>query len=369
MSAPRYLGCPAVVPGRHRHTQAELAAALRGRLTELDGADSIRKMVGFIYEHSAIEHRHLEVELAQIAERSDWYLLVNDATFSLARRALAALAKAGTALAELDGLIVVSSAFAGFPALSRRLQVEFGLDLELRCYDLAGLGCAGPTHGLELADMLVATGACKNVAVVCADAMGTHGESRIHHQIPSMSQLVAHCLASDGSAALTVSAAPPKHGSSLAYTDCRLSSRLWPESLAENDFTTSTDNQPLIAVGKAIRTRLLDELGPMIADIDPDTSFFHPGGAALMRILGTARPELSATLELSSTVLRERGNIGAASILFVLNAAWTQHEWTRSDARIGPTLRMIALGPGIVSTQLLLTGVDLPTRAHCDARA
>lgn len=348
----RYLGRPVVVPGRHSYPQAELAAAFRGRLAGLDGADSIRQMVGFVYEHAAIEQRHLEFELAEIDARRDWYLLVNDANLSLARRTLTALAAAGTALRELDGLIVVSSSFAGFPALSRLLQVEFELRPDALCYDLAGLGCAGPTHGLQLADMLISTGACRRVAILCVDAMGTHGESRTHNRVPSMSQLVAHCLASDGAAALTVGVAPEPDGASRVYTSCRLDSRLWPESLGENDFTTSADNQPLIGVGKAIRTRLLDELGPLIADVDPDTSFFHPGGAALMRTLGSARPELASTLELSSMILREHGNIGAASVLWVLHAAWTQGR------RLGPTLRLIALGPGIVSTMLRLDGVD-----------
>jgi predicted naringenin-chalcone synthase len=122
--------------------------------------------------------------------------------------------------------------------------------------------------------------------------------------------------------------------------------------------SASEDNQPFIAVGKAIRTRLLDELGPVIADVDPDTTLFHPGGAALMRNLATARSALGPTLALSSRILAAHGNIGSASVLWVLDQAW-------QEARVhGPELRLVALGPGIVSTDLLLTGVEVDDGAR-----
>ncbi|MFV8752985.1 hypothetical protein ACNOYE_20760 [Nannocystaceae bacterium ST9] len=347
-----HLERPIVEPGLHTHDQAELAEAMRRRIADLPGVEPIRQMVGFVYEHAAIERRHLEIGLAELATRTDWYRLVNQATTSLARRALARLIRPDLPAAEFDALIVVSSTFAGFPALSRLLQVELGLRLDALCYDLAGLGCAGPTHGLHLASLLIESGACRRVALVCADVMGTHGESRVHHEVPSMSQLVAHCLASDGAAALVVSREPTS-AACLRWTSTRLDTRLWPESLTENDFTASADNQPFIAVGKAIRTRLLDELGPLLAELEPETALFHPGGASLMRSLASVDPRLIPTLEISSAVLREHGNVGSASVLWVLHDAW------RAGRPLGPNLQLIALGPGIVSTRLRLSGASV----------
>ena len=150
----------------------------------------------------------------------------------------------------------------------------------------------------------------------------------------------------------------PSTQASIGWDSCRLESRLWPDSLGENDFTASTDNQPLISVGKDIRTRLVGELGPLISDIDPETALFHPGGAALMRALGSANPELVPTLQVSSAILRDHGNIGAASILWVLDAVWNDGR------RLGPRLRLIALGPGIVSTKLCFEGVVGPASSN-----
>ena len=355
----RYLSRPVVVPGRHTYSQRQLAEVFRRRLAELEGSESIRQMVGFVYEHSTIEQRHLEESVEAIEARSGWYRLVNAATLSLARRTLEALladATLGLEAESFDALVVVSASYAGFPSLSRFLQTEIGMRLDALCYDLTGLGCAGPTHGLHLADMLIQSGACRRVCVICADVMGTHGESRVHNETPNMSQLVAHCLASDGGAAVVLSAEPfGAEGASLSWRSCRLHSHLWPDSLAENDFTASEDNQPLISVGKEIRTRLLPELGPVVERCDPATTYFHPGGASLMRQLGAHFPDFVPTLDISSGVLREHGNIGSASVLWVLHDAW------QAGRSFGPTLRLIALGPGIVSTMLELEGVNQGT--------
>ncbi|KIG13409.1 Chalcone synthase [Enhygromyxa salina] len=353
--ARRYLERPVVEPGLHTYAQTELAELFRRRLTKLKGSEQIRQMVGFVYEHAGIEQRHLEVSVAEIESRSGWYRLVNAATASLAQRVITKLLREDLPADSFDALVVVSASYAGFPSLSRLLQTELGMRPEALCYDLTGLGCAGPTHGLHLADMLLTTGAAQRVCLVCADVMGTHGESRVHNEVPNMSQVVAHCLASDGAAAVVVSA-KPSSSSCISWDGCRLDTRLWPNSLAENDFTASEDNQPLISVGKEIRTRLLDELGPTVAAANPDTTYFHPGGASLMRQLGASFPAFAPTLDISSKVLREHGNIGSASVLWVLHEAWAQHE--AGQRAFGPDLRLIALGPGIVSTQLCLTGVS-----------
>lgn len=347
-----------VEPGRHTYPQPELAEALRRRLEGLSGVDSIRQMVGFVYAHSTITQRHIERPLPELERRSDWYRIVNEATFDLARRALARLVEARGDPGSIDGLVVVSSSFAGFPSLGRRLQSALGIGLDAACYDLAGLGCAGPTHGLHLAHMLLGSGR-RRVAMVCADALATHGESRVHHGPPSMSQLVAHCLASDGAAAVLVER-EPSAPAVLSWGPAELRSRLWPDTLGENDFTASADGQPFISVGKGIRTRLRDELLPLLEGVDPASTLFHPGGAALMKILGEACPPLQPTLDVSSAVLRDHGNIGSASVLWVLDRALRQH------LRLGPVLRLVALGPGIVSTMLSVSEVRGPASGAGD---
>ena len=348
-----------VEPGRHAYPQAELAAALRDRIAALPDARPLTQMVGFVAQRSGIDTRHLELDLETIDARSDWYRLVNEATLSMARRALLSLCGGDVAeLRGLDGLITVSSTFAGFPALSRRLQADLGLDRDALCYDLSGLGCAGPTQGLFLADTLLASGACRRICVVCADAMGTHGESRTHRTLPDVSQVVAHCLASDGAAAMLLDADRPDAGDPPLFTwrACALDTRMWDDALDQNDFTASADNQPLISVGQAIRTRFIEELAPFLTpDALASSMFIHPGGAALMKQMARAYPPLEATVARSSHVLRTHGNVGSASVLFVLADALER------GATLSSECRLVALGPGIVSTILTLGKIEVPT--------
>ena len=347
-----HLEGPIVEPGRHTHPQLELAETFRRRLDGVEGAESIRQMVGFVYEHSSITQRHVEMEQVEAHRRADWIRQVNEATLGMAQRTLERVFATGVDPGQIDGLVVVSSSYVGFPSLGRILQARLGIHPDALCYDLTGLGCAGPTHGLHLANLLL-QGDRRRVCVVCVDAMATHGESRVHHTVPTMSQVVAHCLASDGAAAVVVGREPSER-SVLSWEKCEFHSRLWAGTLAENDFTASEDGQPFMAVGKGIRTRLTEELLPVLEGVEPETTLFHPGGAALMRILGEARPDLQSTIDLSSEVLSRHGNIGSASVLWVLDEA------LRRTMPRGPSLRLVALGPGIVSSMLSLTGVQGP---------
>ncbi|MFT5680368.1 MAG: alkylresorcinol/alkylpyrone synthase [Myxococcota bacterium] len=335
--------------GAHTRSQDELAATFRGKLAAVPDSKKISQLVGFIYARSGISARHLEADPVEIEARDDWYALVNEATFSLACRTLESLFSSGEEPGALDGLIIVSASYAGFPGLSRRLQDRYDFPLEARCYDLAAMGCGGSTQGLELAQTLVTQGTCRRVLVLCVDVMGTHGEARKHRIVPDVSQVVAHCLASDGAAAVVV-ADKPGPRTVLSYETGRLFTQLWPDSLDLNDFTADADNQPFIAVGKDIRTRLLGQLQDLLSSLHGPL-VMHPGGTALMQILAEHFPTRKDEIHLALSILQDNGNIGAASALWVLERA------LQRGLDLNGTCQLFALGPGIVSTLFTMDGV------------
>ena len=343
------------VAGAHTYGQARLADELHAALEPLADARSVAQLVRFVYQHSAIAERHLEVPLERAQERGDWVRLVNEATLSLCERSLEQLFAVDGALpaSECDGLVAVSSSHVGFPGLTRLVQERLGFPLDALSFDLGALGCAGPTQGLHLATTLVASGACRNVCLVCVDAMGTHGAARRHVRAPSLAQVVAHCLASDGAAALVVGQDPgPKP--LLSFRGATLRNQLWPGSLDLNDFTADGDNQPFMSVGKEIRNRIVVELEPIV-DAEPLRTapiLFHPGGAALMKLISDRWPALADSVAISCAVLARHGNLGSSSLLWVLAEAIAR------GAPLTPRLRLAALGPGIVSTLLTLDGVE-----------
>jgi predicted naringenin-chalcone synthase len=345
----------ATVAGAHTYAQARLADELHAELEPLGDARAVAQLVRFVYAHSAIVERHLEVPLEEARRRDDWVRLVNEATLSLCLRSLGELfaGEGAPPASACDGLVAVSSSHAGFPGLTRLIQERLGFPLDALTFDLGALGCAGPTQGLYLATTLVATGACRNVCLVCVDAMGTHGAARRHRRAPSMAQVVAHCLASDGGAALVISKDPGPRPL-LSFRAAMLRNQLWPGALDLNDFTADEDNQPFMSVGKEIRNRIVEELAPTVEDPAARGSpiLFHPGGAALMKLLAERWPELADSIALSCAVLAQHGNLGSSSLLWVLAEAMARRE------TLAPRLRLAALGPGIVSTLLTLEGVE-----------
>ncbi|MEZ4293444.1 MAG: hypothetical protein R3B70_00585 [Polyangiaceae bacterium] len=358
VASPLYFRQLAVEHGAHAYSQDFLAEDMRSRLRSVPDGRAMAQMTGFVYDHSAIEQRFIEVDIDEIDRRHDWIRMVNQANQSLATRALLRLFNSGADPRECGALVVVSSSYSGFPSLSRRLLEPCGFSLDTVCYDLAGLGCAGPTHAIAFAHALLQQGFTGAVCVVCVDAMATHGQARHHKHAPSMAQIVAHALASDGAAALVIGR-DPGPSPLFSFESCRLTSHQWPSSLDQNDLTADEDNEPFLSVGKDIRTRILPELSKVLDDDALSSSvFLHPGGAALMRSLKSRYPTLVPSADLSMSVLAEHGNLGASSLLWVLDRA------LRRGASIDPRFRLVALGPGIVTTSLLVDGARRLDRAE-----
>lgn len=338
-----------VEPGSTTHTQAELEARMRASISHLEDAALLRRTVSVVYGRSEIDTRHVEVPLDELSERDDWYLAVNQAAKWLSERTLRRLFQSVPEGEKVDALVTVSSSHSGFPSLSREIQEGLGIPLDAVCYDITGLGCAGPTQGLYLGHLLLQQPHIENVAVVAVDVMATHGQARRFDQAPYMEQIVAHCLASDGAAGALLSKTE-RDTDLLTFEGCELYTRMWPDALDLNYFSATSDNQPFLAVGKDIRTRLLEETKEFFGERIPEEPLFmHPGGAALMNRLAQAQPGLRPSINVSNAILRENGNLGAPSVMWVLERA------LREGCDIEPALTLFALGPGIVTTALRLT--------------
>lgn len=342
----------AVSLGKHIYPQSELAEKMRAKISTLPNSSSICQAIGFTYEHSGIKKRGFEIDIQESSSRKDWYLTVNQANLSLSVRVLEKLFTSTTKASDCDAFVVVCSSYGGFPGLSRQLQQRFGFPLNALCFDLTGLGCIGATHALYLAHSLLETNRCKNVCVLSVESMGTHTHCRQYKKLPSMSNIVANCLAADGAVALIMSS-QSSSDANFSYRKCSLTTKLWENSLDLNVLSACEDNQPIIIVGKEIRTRLLGEFNHFVdPDMLADPIYFHPGGIALMKVVTDAYPQLSKTTELSLSKLFEEGNIGAPSVLSVFHKALDQ------KLPISPRFRLAAFGPGKVTAVLLFDEVE-----------
>ncbi|MEO0604833.1 MAG: hypothetical protein AAF211_25600, partial [Myxococcota bacterium] len=293
--------------------------------------------------------RHVEALPEEVD--GDWLPNARRATVALSERTLEGLRRRDPEGVDgCDAFVVVSTSHVGFPSLSRILVAEAGLPPEATCWDLSGLGCAGPSQGLYHAWSLLQAGA-ETVCILFVDTMATWAEARRWTSPPTMSEIVAHCLASDGAAGVVLGRRPGP-APQFSFEGCALATRQWPDSLDQNDFAIR-DGQPFLSVGKDIRTRLLDEAGRVFTpEFVEHPTFLHPGGPDLMKRLAAAHPALAETIDVSMSVLLDHGNLGSASVLFVLEEA------RRRGLPIDPRFHLFALGPGIVTTTLRVDGVE-----------
>ncbi len=341
----------ALSPGAHALPQTDLAEILHEKLKDLDDPDEVCQLVRFVHERSGIHQRYFEIHPDEAAKRKDWVKMVSQATLSIVERSLEKLFSSDLHAQDCDALIIASSSFNGFPSMSRIVQQRFGFPADVLCYDLTGLGCAGPTHAIYLATMLINTHGCRNVCVVCAEAMATQSAARHHANAPSFEQLVAHCLPSDGGGAMLLGVESSDEAL-LRFETASLRTRQWENTIDQNDFGADEENQPFMAVGKDIRNQIGGELGKLFTEQNlEEPIILHPGGRALMERVAQDYPVLEKVTGRSCDVLIKHGNVGSASLMFVFNEALLQ------GASLAPRLQFFALAPGIVSTLLCLENV------------
>lgn len=352
-----HLRAIATAPGAHSYPQGEMHADFRARVSRIPGAESLFDKIKATYDNSAVDTRHLEFSLAEIdkmRETMGWHPIVRKTLLSLGKRAIErvfAAEGAGAGPADCDAIVVVSSNYDGFPGLSRQLAEAIGFRQNALFYDLGSLGCGGANHGINLAHMLMATGQCKTVCVLCMDALGTHIQARRYKQPPSVSEIVARVLPSDGAVAMLLSTEPgPRPAFSYGGIDFKLYA--WRNSADYMVATTDDDGEPFGHIGKDIRNRLIDESFALLGgDVLDDPICVHPGGIALVRRIAEFAPKLGRTAGISLDVLRENGNMSAPTVLFVLARA------LQVGLPIEPRLRLLAFGPGVYTTLLCFQDV------------
>jgi alkylresorcinol/alkylpyrone synthase len=351
-----YLNALVPIPGAHRYSQQHMLEDFSARISRLPDAAPVLDKAKTIYGNSEVDTRHLEFTIEDLDRRRDasgWHPIAKDAIISLGKRAIEkALESSGTRPEDCDALVVVASNYDGFPGPSRRLSEAFGFRKDAIFYDVATLGCGGANHGIQLAQMLLETGRCRTVCFVCVEILGTHIQVRRYETLPSVSQVVAHVLPSDGAAAMIfsrVAGARPV----LSYRSVRFDLHSWPGSEGYMVAGTSNDGEPFGSLDKNIRTRLLDETSSLLTpEAIEEPMFIHGGGTALLRRLGEAIPRLSSAADLSAAILKENGNMSAPTVLHVLARA------LREGQSVAPRFRLLAFGPGVYSTLLAFDGVE-----------
>jgi alkylresorcinol/alkylpyrone synthase len=207
-----------------------------------------------------------------------------------------------------------------------------------------GLGCAGGVIGLSRAATIAASMPAKAVLFLVVELCSL----TFRRGDTAKSNMVAAALFGDGAAAAVLRCG----GEGPAVVAA--GERTWPQTLdimgwdvAEDGlkpvFSRDIPRLVMTKMGKAARDFLGDH-GLTLGDIDRFVC--HPGGPKVIDALEHAFELSPGVLGDARTVLRDYGNMSAASVLFVLERA-LESRWRRG--------LMTALGPGFTAGFVVLS--------------
>jgi alkylresorcinol/alkylpyrone synthase len=255
------------------------------------------------------------------------------------------LARAGRSADEIDAIVVVSTTGIATPSLDALLMERMPLRRTVQRLPIFGLGCAGGAIGLSRAATLASSNPGSLVLFLVVELCALC----FRRDDFSKSNIVATALFGDGAAAALISSSGegPRIVGGGEYT--------WPDSLDVMGWDVTRDGFKAIFsrdIPDLVTTKLHDvtvaflaQHGLQLGEID---SFIcHPGGAKVLDALEVAFELQPGSLGAARDVLREYGNMSAATVMFVLERAIGDSlPWQRA--------LVSALGPGFTAGFTLL---------------
>lgn len=340
---PRLLALSTAVPPfelDQRAVCARAAHVLGGRL-------DIEKLLP-VFGNAGIDRRYSCVPIEWYEQLHGWNertsLFVDNAVALLERVTLACLEEAGLGREDIDAIVVASTTGIATPSLDALLVERLHLRRDIRRLPIFGLGCAGGVTGMARAvDMARANPGSRVLFLVvelCALTFRRDDFDR--------SNIVAAALFGDGAAGVIISTdgEGPTFGPAGEHT--------WPNSLGIMGWDVQDNGLKAIfaqSIPGLVERDLRVVLDAYLARNDRclrsvDNFACHPGGAKVLDALEDSMELQRGDLADSRSVLRDFGNMSAATALFVLE---------RMKGRIARQRTLLsALGPGFSASFLML---------------
>jgi alkylresorcinol/alkylpyrone synthase len=343
---PRLAALATAVP-RHAIDQ-EAAIEMATRL--FAGSPELARLLP-VFANTGIRRRYSAVPLDWFAEPHGWAernrRYCEAAVDLLEAAAGRALDRAGLAAAEVGAVVVVSTTGIATPSLDALLIERIRLPSDVQRLPIFGLGCAGGAIGLGHAATLAAAMPDRPVLFLVVELCSL----TFRRDDASKSNIVGAALFGDGAAAavLHCAAEGPAVLASGAHT--------WPQTLDIMGWEVADDGlKPVFSrdIPRLAASRLgaaagdfLGRHGLALADIDRFCC--HPGGPKVIEACEHAFGLAPGVLADVRAVLRDFGNMSAASVLFVLERLLAQDDsggWRRA--------LLSALGPGFTAGFVVL---------------
>jgi alkylresorcinol/alkylpyrone synthase len=331
------VGLTTAVPP-HVMTQQDVADRVRAIFADA-GTELVERLLP-VYGNAGVERRSTCVPIGWHdtlhgwRERSEIYH--ESAVALLERAAVDCLAEVGLGARDVDAIMVVSTSGIATPSLDAVLINRLGLRPDVKRLPVFGLGCAGGVLGLSRAADLARADPDANVLFLVVElcSLCFRGNDK------TKANFVSTALFGDGAAAALISGRGdgPTLGASGEHT--------WYETLdimgwdiVDDGLQVRLSRDIPTFVRERMRdvtTEFLGRQGLVLGDIRH--FICHPGGAKVLVALEEAFGIAEGTLVEAREVLRDHGNMSAATVLFVLDRALKAGATGR--------LLMTAMGPG-----------------------
>lgn len=305
----------------HRFTQESTRDAARsifaGRLRDFD-------RLAPVFTNAGIDARNASAPLDWFAQPRGWRernaLYLATAVDVLERAAWSALERARLGPADIDAVVAVSSTGVATPSLDALVAARMGLRPDVRRMPLFGLGCAGGVIGMARAAEWARTMPGRNVLLLVVELCTLS----FRHDDLGKANIVATALFGDGGAALVLRADAGDSDSPGAVR--AWDEHTWPDTLDIMGWDVRDDGLGVIfsqSIPTLVRERLPAVLDGFLSRAGIDRAglagaLCHPGGAKVLDALGDVLAPCTDGLDDARDVLRDHGNMSAATVMFVL---------------------------------------------------
>ena len=349
---PRIASLATAVPP-HRVPQDEAMAFFQ---RSFDVAPAKRSRLRQLFLNADIRTRYAAAPV-------DWYerhhsfevknnLYIDRAVDLLKQVTLDSLTVAGRTCRDVDTLVTVSSTGIAVPTLDVRLMEELPFRRNVQRLPLFGLGCAGGALGLARAAAWARAqpGSCVLFLVVeLCTLTFCRGDQMT-------ANVVATALFGDGAAGAVLTTDGP--GPAIrAWGE-----HTWPRSLdVMGWYVTQNGLEVRLSRGvpdvarhrvRRVTDEFLASVGLELADVDD--FICHPGGTRVLEALEDAFGLPPGGLGASREILRDYGNMSAATVLFILKRALATGAADNGLHDGARRYLMTGLGPGFSIGYLVL---------------
>lgn len=349
MPRPRLLGIATAVPP-FRLRQSDVAR-VTADLFETSFTDFER--LAPVYGNAAIVNRYSCVPISWYAEphglKDRNALYIENAVNLLEDAAGRALAQAGLDHADVDAVISVSTSGIATPSLDALIIERMKLRRDVERLPVFGLGCAGGVIGLSRAGQMAISRPGSNVLLLVVELCGLTFRRDDH----SKSNVIATALFGDGAtAAVLTSEATADNSKPILRA---WGEHTWPGTLDVMGWNVEDDGLGVLFsqnIPSIVRREYRAALDRFLATNDLslgniDRFAIHPGGAKVVDALEEGLGLDPGCLADTRAVLRDFGNMSAATVLFVLERILTGSEPSGQ-------ILVSSLGPGFTAGFLVL---------------